>query len=256
MPVSQRKLLGAWYTPPQLVDAVVAEVRRGFTPRTVLDPACGDGRFLAPFADTATRHRNRHRPLDILDPWRLAVDRLGRAAIRCRRRQSPIPQPTGSLDLARRTIKVRRRALRRQRSRVPFAGGTADPTRWARRAGAAAVDAVDARRHRDSRRGLPACRVAMDVVVDDADVRGQRPRVGGSVGGRRCQGDGAPRIRSRIRARPAIAMPAQWSGLIADTVEAPHEARCSATSPTFTADFRDQYSASSARSATAARARH
>lgn len=35
------------------MDAVVAEVRRGFTPRTVLDPACGDGRFLAPFAATA-----------------------------------------------------------------------------------------------------------------------------------------------------------------------------------------------------------
>ena len=54
MPVSQRKLLGAWYTPPRLVDAVVAEVRRGFEPHTVLDPACGDGRFLTPFADTAT----------------------------------------------------------------------------------------------------------------------------------------------------------------------------------------------------------
>ncbi|MEY2415854.1 MAG: Methylase, partial [Ilumatobacteraceae bacterium] len=54
MPVSQRKLLGAWYTPPQLVDAVVTEVGRGFTPRTVLDPACGDGRFLAPFTGTAT----------------------------------------------------------------------------------------------------------------------------------------------------------------------------------------------------------
>src|SRR4051812_37789862 len=54
MPVSQRKLLGAWYTPPALVDAVVTEVRRGFTPRTVLDPACGDGRFLEPFAAHAT----------------------------------------------------------------------------------------------------------------------------------------------------------------------------------------------------------
>ena len=53
MPVSQRKLLGAWYTPPALVDAVVAELRRGFSPRSVLDPACGDGRFLAPFTETA-----------------------------------------------------------------------------------------------------------------------------------------------------------------------------------------------------------
>ena len=40
-----RKELGAWYTPPALVDAVVREaVFPGA--RSVLDPACGDGRFL------------------------------------------------------------------------------------------------------------------------------------------------------------------------------------------------------------------
>ena len=43
MPVSQRKLLGAWYTPPQLVDAVVYEVRRGFAPGTVLDQQPAEG---------------------------------------------------------------------------------------------------------------------------------------------------------------------------------------------------------------------
>lgn len=42
---SRRKQLGAWYTPPALVDAVVREaVFPGA--RSVLDPACGDGRFL------------------------------------------------------------------------------------------------------------------------------------------------------------------------------------------------------------------
>jgi SAM-dependent methyltransferase len=42
----RRKRLGAWYTPPALVDAVVREaVFPGA--RSVLDPACGDGRFLA-----------------------------------------------------------------------------------------------------------------------------------------------------------------------------------------------------------------
>jgi SAM-dependent methyltransferase len=46
-----RKLLGAWYTPPELVDTVVGNVLRGFRPARgravrVLDPACGDGRFL------------------------------------------------------------------------------------------------------------------------------------------------------------------------------------------------------------------
>jgi SAM-dependent methyltransferase len=53
MPPTQaaRKLLGAWYTPPDLVDTVVGNVLRGFRPAParpvrVLDPACGDGRFL------------------------------------------------------------------------------------------------------------------------------------------------------------------------------------------------------------------
>jgi len=56
--VSARKRLGAWYTPPDLVDAVVEAV---ITPEfvaarphllSVLDPSCGDGRFLA----AADRH--------------------------------------------------------------------------------------------------------------------------------------------------------------------------------------------------------
>lgn len=43
---AQRKRLGAWYTPPQLVEAVCREaVFEGA--RSALDPACGDGRFLA-----------------------------------------------------------------------------------------------------------------------------------------------------------------------------------------------------------------
>ncbi|MBI5089397.1 MAG: N-6 DNA methylase, partial [Actinobacteria bacterium] len=43
---SQRKRLGAWYTPVALVDHVVSRtVREGVT--TVLDPACGEGAFLA-----------------------------------------------------------------------------------------------------------------------------------------------------------------------------------------------------------------
>ena len=51
--VGTRKQLGAWYTPLDLVDTVVdavitPEFLAGRTqPVTVLDPACGDGRFLA-----------------------------------------------------------------------------------------------------------------------------------------------------------------------------------------------------------------
>jgi len=51
--VGTRKELGAWYTPHDLVDTVVdAVITPGFVasrrhPISVLDPACGDGRFLA-----------------------------------------------------------------------------------------------------------------------------------------------------------------------------------------------------------------
>jgi SAM-dependent methyltransferase len=50
---SVRKQLGAWYTPPDLVETVVESVvtpefiGRRPRPLAVLDPSCGDGRFLA-----------------------------------------------------------------------------------------------------------------------------------------------------------------------------------------------------------------
>ena len=42
---TRRKRLGAWYTPPELVRAIVSEAVFPEA-RSVLDPACGDGRFL------------------------------------------------------------------------------------------------------------------------------------------------------------------------------------------------------------------
>ena len=53
---SRRKLLGAWYTPAELVDHVVAITCAGIDvhsdrPIRVLDPACGDGRFLSAVAE-------------------------------------------------------------------------------------------------------------------------------------------------------------------------------------------------------------
>jgi SAM-dependent methyltransferase len=42
---ARRKRLGAWYTPHELVDAIVGEAMFPGA-RSVLDPACGDGRFL------------------------------------------------------------------------------------------------------------------------------------------------------------------------------------------------------------------
>lgn len=63
MPASQRKRLGAWYTPPELVAAVVKAVDlaqvvgsgAGGAVR-VLDPACGDGRFLVAVRDALAAH--------------------------------------------------------------------------------------------------------------------------------------------------------------------------------------------------------
>jgi SAM-dependent methyltransferase len=60
-PAARRKQIGAWYTPPKLVDHVADRVLDGFIGRdearvSVLDPACGDGRFLA-----AIRDRLGHR---------------------------------------------------------------------------------------------------------------------------------------------------------------------------------------------------
>lgn len=52
----ERKRLGAWYTPPELVEHVVDGALDGFErPRgravRILDPACGDGRLLTALAD-------------------------------------------------------------------------------------------------------------------------------------------------------------------------------------------------------------
>ncbi len=54
--IGSRKQLGSWYTPPELIEVVVAGVLDGFDPDrarpvAVLDPACGDGRFLTAIGD-------------------------------------------------------------------------------------------------------------------------------------------------------------------------------------------------------------
>jgi len=82
-----RKLLGAWYTPPELVEITVAGLLDGWSPPPtasghgvrVLDPACGDGRFLA-----AVEHTIRDRfpstavELTGVDVDPAAVDTLSR----------------------------------------------------------------------------------------------------------------------------------------------------------------------------------
>lgn len=86
MPATRRKQLGAWYTPPALVaalleatlDAVVATAPAGGTIR-VLDPACGDGRFLAAARERIER-AGRRAALTGVDVDRSAV-RSARATL-------------------------------------------------------------------------------------------------------------------------------------------------------------------------------
>ena len=59
-----RKMRGAWYTPPELIEIVVDGLLADLdTPRArpmrVLDPACGDGRFLLAVAEALTERGQR-----------------------------------------------------------------------------------------------------------------------------------------------------------------------------------------------------
>ena len=63
---ARRKRLGAWYTPPALVDAILDEVLEPLLRTTapgatvsVLDPACGDGRFLVAARERIARSGRR-----------------------------------------------------------------------------------------------------------------------------------------------------------------------------------------------------
>ncbi|MEY2580821.1 MAG: hypothetical protein QOE09_670 [Ilumatobacteraceae bacterium] len=241
MPVSQRKLLGAWYTPPELVDAVVAEVQRGFEPRTVLDPACGDGRFLAPFGDTATV---TGIDIDPTTSWThgdaLSLDWGDRQF------DAVVGNPPFLNQLATSTSR---------RGRSKFGGGPYADTaaeflalaiRLVRRGGRVGLvlplsmlSTRDVATIRDevSRRASLRWMWWSTTRMFDASVRVWAGvwEVGGP------QGEVRRSFGPRFESRPAIVMPERWTGLIADTVEAEHNGPVLGDIATFTADFRDQY---------------
>jgi hypothetical protein len=241
MPVSQRKLLGAWYTPPELVDAVVAEVLRDFAPRTVLDPACGDGRFLAPFAQMA---EVTGIDVDPATAWThgdsLAKD-WGDQQF-----DAVVGNPPFLNQLASSTS----RGGRSKFGGGPYADSAAEFLSLAiglvRRGGRVGLvlplsmlSTRDVKAIRDevTRRAALRWMWWSTTMMFEANVRVWAGvwEVGGFPGEvRRSYGP-------EFVPRPTIAMPAQWSGLIADTIELLHEGPVLGDIATFTADFRDQY---------------
>ena len=241
MPVSQRKLLGAWYTPPRLVDAVVAEVRRDFEPQTVLDPACGDGRFLAPFTDTATI---TGVDIDPATSWThgdsLAIDWAAR------RFDAVVGNPPFLNQLAASTS-------RNGRSKFgggPYADSAAEflalAVRLARPGGRVGLvlplsllSTRDAAAIRDdvSQRAALRWMWWSPTHMFDASVRVWAGvwEVGG------VQGNVRRTFGPEFSARPSMPMPSRWSGLIADTDAVAHDGPVLGDIAAFTADFRDQY---------------
>jgi SAM-dependent methyltransferase len=241
MPVSQRKLLGAWYTPPELVDAVVAEVRRGFEPSTVLDPACGDGRFLAPFAGTASA---TGIDIDPTTSWThgdaLSIDWGDRQF------DAVVGNPPFLNQLAASTS----RGGRSKFGGGPYADSAAEflalairLTRPGGRVGLVlplsmlSTRDVAAIREEVSHRAALRWMWWSTTKMFDANVRVWAGvwEVGASQAGvRRTFGP-------KFEARPTVAMPKQWAGLIADTVAGASAGRVLGDVAAFTADFRDQY---------------
>ena len=241
MPVSQRKLLGAWYTPPDLVAAVVAEMRNGFEPRTVLDPACGDGRFLAPFVDTATV---TGVDIDPTTSWTtgnsLSMD-WGDQQF-----DAVVGNPPFLNQLARSTS----RGGRSRFGGGPYADSAAEflslAIRLARpggRVGLVLPLSMLSTRDVASIRDDVARRAALrwmwwsPTQMFDAAVRVWAGvwEVGSQ------QSDVRRAYGPRFEARPSVPMPAQWAGLIADKAAVPHHGPVLGDIATFTADFRDQY---------------
>ncbi len=241
MPVSQRKLLGAWYTPPELVDAVVTEVRRDFVPLTVLDPACGDGRFLAPFADTAVV-----TGVDV-DP---STSWFHGDSLETDWGDQRFDAVVGNPPFLNQMSQSTSRGGRSKFGGGPYADSAAEFLSLAIRLTKAGgrvglvlplsmLSTRDVAAIRDdvSRRAALRWMWWSTTMMFEANVRVWAGvwEVGGT------QREVRRAYGPQFSARPAVAMPSQWSGLIADTIEQTHDGPVLGDIASFTADFRDQY---------------
>ena len=241
MAVSQRKLLGAWYTPPRLVEAIVAEVRRGFEPRSVLDPACGDGRFLAAFEPAASR---TGVDIDPATRWTHAD------ALSINWGDRHFDAVVGNPPFLNQLAAATSRGGRSRFGGGPYADAAAEflalafqLTRPGGRVGMVLPQSLLASRDAAAIRASVTSRAALRWMwwsptrMFDAGVRVWAGvwEVGGAHGVvRRSFGPDFAGI-------DPIAMPAEWSGLIADRVVSQHRGPVLGDLASFTADFRDQY---------------
>jgi hypothetical protein len=231
--------LGAFYTPPALVDAVVREaVFAGAV--SVLDPAAGDGRFLA------ATGLSRQTGFDI-DP---TTPFPHEDALRRDWGEERFDVVVGNPPYLNQLASATTRGGRSSFGGGPYADAAAEflalairLTRPGGRVGLVLPQSLlgtrDAQAIRDAVDGAAALRWMWwtDANVFDASVRVWAGvwEVGGAPGPvRRCFG-------MDFEERPPMAMPSTWAGLLTGGSVEAHDGPVLGDLATFTSDFRDQY---------------
>ena len=235
----RRKRLGAWYTPPALVEAVVREaVFPGAI--SVLDPACGDGRFLA------ATGLPEQTGVDI-DP---ATPFLHDDSLRRDWRGEQFDVVIGNPPFLNQLSSATSRGGKSSLGGGPYADAAAEflalamrLTRPGGRVGLVLPQSLlstrDATPIRAAVNAVAALRWMWwsPTLMFDANVRVWAGvwEVGGVQGPvRRAHGP-------QFDPLPEVAMPRAWSGLLTGCSPAPHEGPVLGDIATFSSDFRDQY---------------
>ena len=234
-----RKELGAWYTPPALVDAVVQEaVFEGA--QSVLDPACGDGRFLR------ATGLPQQTGVDI-DP---ATSYIHDDALQRDWGDEQFDVVIGNPPFLNQLSRVTSRGGRSKFGGGPYADAAAEflalAIRLARPGGRVGLVLPQSLL---ATRDAAAIRAAVDgaaalrwmwwsnTQMFDASVRVWAGvwEVGADQGQvRRAFGPDFTEL-------PSMPMPRTWSGLLTGSSAAAHDGPTLGTIATFTVDFRDQY---------------
>jgi len=239
-----RKELGAWYTPPALVDAVVREAVFDGA-RTVLDPACGDGRFL--------------RATGLPDQTGVDIDPSTGFIHECFIHDDALRRDWGD---ERFDVVIGNPPFRNQLSRLTSRGGSSKFGGGPYADAAAEFLALAVRLVRPggrvglvlpqsllATRDAAAIRTAVDDVAalrwmwwSDTQMFDASVRVWAGVwevGG--VQGEVRRAFGPDFTEWPPMPMPRTWSGLLTGSSASAHDGPTLGTIATFTVDFRDQY---------------